>query len=98
MADERNRYQVICGNIGTVYDGNDMIEANRTYGEYKRQSESGYGRAGGESVTLMDGEEIKYEHIGTVDQEPDDEGRTSAEWTPVRLVDGRIVVDKSYKT
>lgn len=61
------RYQVIVGNIGTVYDGSNMIEANRTYGEYKRQSLSGIGRAGGESVTLMDGEEIKYEHFGDQD-------------------------------
>ena len=66
-----NRYQVICGNIGTVYDGNDMIEANRTYGEYKRQSTDGHGRAAGESVTLMDNNEPKHEHFGTVDIEDD---------------------------
>lgn len=61
------RYQVIVGNIGTVYDGKGMIEANRTYGDYKRQSQSGIGRAGGESVTLMDNNEIKYEHLGEQD-------------------------------
>lgn len=61
------RYQVIVGNIGTVYDGKNMIDANRTYGEYKRQSQSGYGRAGGEDVTLMDNNEIKYEHLGDQD-------------------------------
>lgn len=62
-----NRYQVICGNIGTVYDGNDMIAANRDYGEYKRQSISGRGRAGGETVTLFDNDEIWREHIGEQD-------------------------------
>jgi hypothetical protein len=51
------RYEVICGNIGTVYDGNNPVEARRIYGIYKEQSETGYGRAGGESVTIMeDGE------------------------------------------
>ena len=44
-----------------------MIEANTIYGDYKRQSKSGIGRAGSESVTLMDGEEIKYEHFGEQD-------------------------------
>ena len=61
------RYQVIVGNIGTVYDGDSWNEAKKTYGEYKRISQSGVGRAGGESVTLMDGEEIKYEHFGDQD-------------------------------
>ncbi len=56
-----NRYQVIVGNIGTVYDGNDMIEANRTYGEYKDQSLSNFGRASGETVTMMDNDDIKFE-------------------------------------
>jgi len=58
-----NRYQVIVGNLGTVYDGNNMIEANKTYGIYKRQSLAGYGRAGGESVTLFDHDDIKFEHV-----------------------------------
>jgi len=61
------RYQVICGNIGTVYDGDNMIDANRDYGTYKRQSQSGVGRAGGETVTLFDNDEIKFEHIGEQD-------------------------------
>jgi hypothetical protein len=57
------RYEVICGNIGTVYSGNDPVEANRVYGEYVRQSRSGYGRASGEPVTqLVDGE-IHLEHF-----------------------------------
>ena len=56
-------YQVIVGNIGTVYEGKDIIEAVQTYDDYKQQSESGIGRAGGETVTLMDGEDNKIEHI-----------------------------------
>jgi hypothetical protein len=61
------RYQVIVGNIGTVYDGDNMIDANRDFGTYKRQSQSGRGRAGGETVTLFDNDEIKFEHIGEQD-------------------------------
>ena len=60
-------YQVICGNIGTVYSWNDWNEAKRTYSEYKRQSQDDYGRASGEPVTLMEDDEPKWEHIGTAD-------------------------------
>lgn len=58
-------YEVIVGNIGTVYSGNIIAEATRKYTTYVQQSRSGRGRAGGESVILMkDGEPIK-EHFGT---------------------------------
>jgi len=54
-----NKYQVIVGNIGTVYAGDDLTEAKEYFKEYYEQSKDGYGRAGGESVTLMvDGEPI----------------------------------------
>lgn len=54
------QYQVIVGNIGTVYDGADEAQAESKYTEYVKQSESGQGRAGGERVTIMaDGEPIK---------------------------------------
>lgn len=52
-----NKYLVIVGNIGQVYDGNDGDEAQETYNEYAEQSQEGYGRAAGEQVTLfIDGE------------------------------------------
>lgn len=57
-----DKYQVIVGNIGTVYSGNDDVEACKIFGEYVEQSESGIGRAGNESVTLMDNDEIALEH------------------------------------
>jgi hypothetical protein len=57
------KYEIIVGNIGFVYETNNPIDARHVYGQYKRQSLSGIGRAGGESVTLtMDGEPI-LEHI-----------------------------------
>jgi hypothetical protein len=62
----KNTYQVIVGNIGTVYDGGDLKEAHKAFDEYEAQSENGYGRASGESVALFDGEEILREHFGTV--------------------------------
>jgi hypothetical protein len=54
------KYQVVVGNIGTVYDGNSYLLAIRTYGEYVDQSKTNYGRAAGEPVALFeDGEIIK---------------------------------------
>ena len=50
-------YQVIVGNIGTVFSGNDVVQANRDFDEYVSQSQTGRGRAAGEPVTFMvDGE------------------------------------------
>ena len=60
------RYHVIVGNIGTVYQTNNSVLANKIYGEYKRDSIDGIGRAADESVVLMDGEDIKYEHTSLV--------------------------------
>ena len=55
-------YEVTCGNIGTVYSGNLLKEALQTYSEYKRQSLTGIGRAGGEEVTMMKHGDILYGH------------------------------------
>jgi hypothetical protein len=65
MAKKRNpdMYQVTVGNIGTVYDGDSLEEAEFAYKEYVEQSESGRGRAGNEEVTLWDGGEIMEYHI-----------------------------------
>ena len=53
-------YEVIVGNIGSVYQGTDAEEAQRKFSVYVKQSESCEGRAGGEEVTLMkDGDIIK---------------------------------------
>lgn len=57
-------YQIIVGNIGIVYDGDDEKEAQRTYLEYVSQSVQMYGHAGGEDVTMMEDDEPLNEHIG----------------------------------
>jgi hypothetical protein len=59
-----NRYEVIVGNIGTVYDGSNKKEAVRTYNIYVRQSKANYGRASGEDVYLMLNGDIDREHHG----------------------------------
>lgn len=58
------KYQVIVGNIGTVYDGDDPVAAMNNFETYKHRSDENLGRAAGETVTLMEDGEIKVEHIG----------------------------------
>lgn len=58
------KYQVIVGNIGTVYDGDNGFEANKQYNSYIGQSKAKFGRAAGETVTLMKDDDIHKEHIG----------------------------------
>jgi len=66
-------YEVIVGNIGSVYCGNRLKEAETHFREYKRQSIAGFGRAGGESIIILVGsKDIYREFIGTVDREPED--------------------------
>ena len=40
------RYEVIVGNLGVVYAGNDRAQAERDFRHYKELSISGHGRAG----------------------------------------------------
>ena len=62
-------YEVIVGNIGTVYLGSSLMEANAAWGEYKRQSKANYGRAAGESVAFFEDGELVRELISSVDNE-----------------------------
>ena len=50
--EQRNRYSVVVGNIGTVYCGSNRKVADRIWDDYKKASRCGYGRASGEPVTL----------------------------------------------
>jgi hypothetical protein len=65
---ETGRFEVICGNVGSVYSGNSRMAAKSTFNTYVDHSSSGYGRAAGESVTLFEDDEILDEHVGSVDQ------------------------------
>ena len=74
-------YQVIVGNIGTVYEGNSAEHAGEVYGSYVQLSRQDVGRCAGESVVLMGPDGVESEHEGTLndatwmdeDQDEDDE-------------------------
>ena len=46
-------YEVIAGNIGSVYAGESMEAAFQTYNIYAKDSRHGYGLAADEQVTLL---------------------------------------------
>ena len=50
-------YEVVVGNLGTVYSGRDKKKAQIDFDEYVSMSKTGYGRVAGEPVTMFcDGE------------------------------------------
>lgn len=57
------RYEVIAGNVGTVYSGNSLTDAENAYGNYVFLSVQGNGRVQGEPVTLLVNGEPVQEHI-----------------------------------
>lgn len=65
--EEQHLWAVIVGNIGRVHEGYDEAEARKHFREYKEQSVSGVGRAGGESVILECADEPVEEFIGDLD-------------------------------
>jgi hypothetical protein len=64
-------FRVLVGNVGTVHTGRDYVTAARVYAEYLTISKSGHGRAAGEDVTLIGGDDIVLEYHGTNDTEDD---------------------------
>ena len=56
------RWQVVVGNIGTVYDGDDVGEADLTFRGYVKASASGLGRGAHEGVTIFQDGEPAKEH------------------------------------
>lgn len=55
-------YEVIVGNVGTVYSGSDKAEAERKFDAYMVLSQQGYGRAAEQPVTMMADGEIYQEY------------------------------------
>jgi len=53
--------KVVIGNIGTVYEGLSIKQAEKTYYEYVKQSMKYHGRAAGEGVVLIKNGEIELE-------------------------------------
>lgn len=66
-------YEVIVGNVGSVYVGSSEREAMLTFNCYMDHSKSNYGRCAGENVTLMFRGDIAKEYVGTLEQEKDGE-------------------------
>ena len=62
-------YEVIVGNIGTVYSGTNERDALFNARIYVDQSKSNRGRAAGQSVTIMRDGEIFHTYTGTVDRD-----------------------------
>ena len=62
------KFQVVVGNIGHVYQGNNYMVANATYAQYVKASKADRGRAAGEPVTMFHNGEIHCEYFGTIDQ------------------------------
>ena len=57
-------YEVIAGNIGTVYRGPDEREATKVYDVYATDAMQGYGRVGYEPVYLLRGDDVIAKYAG----------------------------------
>lgn len=64
----KTQYEVIVGNIGTVFRGGNAAEARKTYAEYVCASEAPHGRASGETVTLFMNGDIHLEYEPSTDE------------------------------
>jgi hypothetical protein len=58
LASMAQMFEVVVGNVGTVYSGDNKEEAERKFDAYMNLSMSGYGRVAYETVTLMQDGEI----------------------------------------
>lgn len=65
----KNNYQVIVGNIGTVYSGGSKVIAFETFKEYVQQSKTAHMKVSGETVVLLKNGEIEKEFIGSLSKE-----------------------------
>jgi hypothetical protein len=61
------RYEVIVSNVGCVYKGYSMPDADRVYADYVNLSKNNIGRAAGESVTLTEQGEITKDFTGLLE-------------------------------
>lgn len=68
---QESTWEVIVGNIGTVYSGPDEDEARRRFRDYCHDAKADIGRAAGEQVTLMQDGEIVTEQDATLGEEDD---------------------------
>lgn len=60
------KYQVVVGNIGTVYDGDNKKKAYTLFKEYCSLSKDNYGRAAGEDVALFEDGHLEEDFLGSI--------------------------------
>lgn len=73
---EKHDYEVVVGNVGTVYSGGSLKKALAKFRAYVEESRAGHpdgsaGRASGEDVTLFRDGDIFKEHVGFLSREED---------------------------
>lgn len=73
VPDDLPDFEVIVGNIGTVYRGDDIDKATEFFTDYVGISNGLFGRASGEDVTLFEDGDILMEHVGWLSMEMNDE-------------------------
>ncbi len=90
------KFQVVVGNVGIVYDGDNDEKAEEIFEEYIEISKSGASRAGDEPVTLMEDNDIVDEYMPPEPSESEGEdnpvsrrGKVLAEAGAIRLRRGR---------
>lgn len=59
-------YTVVVGNLGLVWEGNNLITARAVHKTYTHQSLCGIGRVAYEPVTLLRDGDIYLEHPGAL--------------------------------
>lgn len=68
---ETTQWEVVVGNIGRVYEGTNGFEARKLFNIYVSQSQTGYGHAAGENVTLLRDRDIYREYVNEKDHHND---------------------------
>jgi hypothetical protein len=79
---EKHDWQVVVGNLGSVYSGANGFEANKTYLQSVKQSRSGEGSAAGQDVVLMKDGEISKQYAGVGVEQENPRGGSSASALP----------------
>jgi hypothetical protein len=59
-------FEIVVGNIGYVWSGSNYMQASSQFARWVKDSKTGLGRSGGESVTLFHNGEVKKEYPGTL--------------------------------
>lgn len=66
-----SRFEVIVGNIGSVFTGEHEGNARRLFNSWRKLSINGQGRAAGEPVYLLMDDELVKEHDRSNDNGPE---------------------------